>query len=109
MANKVYNSIHSKLDDANLIDIMIASKLFGRGMGKSRLRAILAAYPNILMKKQTSAKKRELISSLDGFASKTASTFVKNIRVFKKFLKEIGLTSKLAKKKKKVDKSHKLY
>ena len=79
MANKVYNSIHSKLNDANLIDIMIASNLFGRGMGKSRLRAILAAYPNILMKKRTSAKKRELVKSLSGFASKTASKFVKNI------------------------------
>ena len=110
MANKVYNSIHSKLNDANLIDIMIASNLFGRGMGKSRLRAILAAYPNILMKKRTSAKKRELVESLSGFASKTASKFVKNISVFKKFLKEIGLTSKLVQKKKKeVNKSHKLY
>ena len=48
---------------------------------ESRLRAILAAYPNILMKKQTSAKKREKVSSLSGFASKTASKFVKNIPV----------------------------
>ena len=109
MANKVYHSIQSKLNDANLIDIMIASNLFGRGLGKSRLRAILVSYPNILLNKETSAKKIELVKSLSGFASKTASKFVKNIPAFNKFLKEIGLTSKLVQKKKKVNKNHTLY
>ena len=111
MANKVYNSIHSKLKDADLVQIMIASNLFGRGMGKSRITAILEAYPDILSRKRTSAKRRELISGMGGFGSKTAATFVKHIPAFKKFLKETGLESKMHKtnKKIKVDKSHKLY
>jgi len=110
MANKVYNSIHSKVRDADLIKIMVASNLFGRGMGKSRITAILEAYPDILTRKRTSAKKREMISEIDGFASKTASTFVKHIPAFKKFLRETGLEGKLrAKKNKNIDKTHKLY
>ena len=110
MANKVYNSIHSKVREADLIKIMVASNLFGRGMGKSRITAILEAYPDILTRKRTSAKKREMISEIDGFASKTASTFVKHIPAFKKFLRETGLEGKLrAKKNKNIDKTHKLY
>ena len=111
MANKVYNSIHSKVRDADLVQIMIASNLFGRGMGKSRITAILEAYPDILSRKRTSAKRRELISGMGGFGSKTAATFVKHIPAFKRFLRETGLESKLHQKKKKikVDTSHKLY
>ena len=110
MANKVYNSIHSKVDNADLIKIMVASNLFGRGMGKSRITAILDAYPDILSRKRTSQKRREMISEIDGFGSKTASTFVRNIPTFKKFLKTTGLESKMhIKVKKNLDKSHKLY
>ena len=109
MATKVYNSIHSKLDKADLIKIMTASNMFGRGMGKNRITAILEAYPDILTKKRTSEKRKQMISQLDGFAQKTASTFVKNIPKFIKFMKDIGMENKMKMRKRVVDENHKLF
>ena len=87
---------------------MVASNLFGRGMGKSRLKAILKNYPDILTSKASATAKREEISSLDGFGKKTSSVFVKNIPIFKRFLKETGLLKKLTQQQptQKLDKNH---
>ena len=111
MANKIFNSIHNKVDKANLIKIMTASNIFGRGMGGKRLTAILQTYPNILTKKRSRQDILDLISKIDGFGSKTATTFVNNIPAFKNFLRETKLEKKLLEKTvaKKFDKSHKLY
>ena len=111
MAEKVHTSIHDKLEKASLVELMAASNLFGRHIGKSRLTAILGAFPNILVKKQTADQKRELVSSIEGFGKKTSVAFVKHIPAFKHFIKEIGFQKKLTQKKikKKLNPNHKLY
>ena len=41
MANKVHNSIHEKLGSASIEDLMVASNIFQRGLGKRRIIQIL--------------------------------------------------------------------
>ena len=111
MANKIHSSMKKQISKVELSLLMDASNTFGRGMGESRFKLILAEYPDILESKLSSEEKREMVSDIDGFAEKTAMKFVKNIREFKKFLKTNKLEYKLKEKpkKKKVNKSHPLY
>ncbi len=111
MANKIHSSMKKQIGKVELSLLMDASNTFGRGMGESRFKLILAEYPDIIESKLSSGEKREMVSDIDGFAEKTAMKFVKNIREFKKFLKTNKLEYKLKEKpkKKKVNKSHPLY
>ena len=94
-ATKLYNSIQTKLKEASLSTLMIASNLFGRGFAKNRIDLILNSYPNILISKETFDKKINKIISIDGFGEKTSELFVKNIPKFMEFLNEIKQTHKL--------------
>lgn len=110
MAAKVYNSIHKTLAEADIVRLMAATNFFGRGMGKRRLRAILDVYPKILTSTESKAEIEGKIAGIKGFGEKTSKDFVDHLTKFKKFLKDIGLESKLQiVKKKKTDTSHVLY
>ena len=52
MSTKVYNSIHKKLDEVSLPNLMAASNIFGRGLGIKRIIAIIEEYPDILQVKK---------------------------------------------------------
>ena len=110
MAAKVYNSIHKTLAEADVVRLMAATNLFGRGMGKRRLRAILDVYPKILTSTESKVEIEGKIAGIKGFGEKTSKDFVDHLTKFKKFLKDIGLESKLVvAKKKKSDTSHALH
>ena len=110
MANKVYNSVHEKLGSASIEDLMVASNLFQRGLGKRRVIEILKRYPDILISKESNEKKMEKIIGLEGFKTKTAQMFVPYIDNFKDFLKSIDLEHKLnVQNPSKKDQSHPLY
>lgn len=94
-ATKLYNSIQTKLQEASLSILMIASNLFGRGFAKNRIDLILNSYPNILITNETFEKKINKITNIDGFGEKTSELFVKNIPKFMEFLSEIKQTHKL--------------
>ena len=87
LAEKVFTSIHAKLDSASLVEIMAASNLFGRGMGRRRLSAILEAYPEILKDKMGKAEAEEKIAQLKGFGEKTAADFIEHLKTFLQFIK----------------------
>ena len=109
MALKIYNSIQEKITSIELVDLMTATNLFGRGMGKLRMKLILDMYSDILQSKDTKKKKIKKIMEMDGFAEKTATLFVENIEKFMDFIKENKLEYKLVIKKKKMDTNHPLY
>ena len=109
LAEKVFKSIHEKLEEASLVEIMAASNLFGRGMGRRRLRAILEAYPELLNNKMGKAEAEEKIAQLKGFGKKTAADFIEHLQTFLHFIKAIHLEKKLVFKKKKVNTAHPLY
>jgi NAD-dependent DNA ligase len=97
MADKIYNSIQEKLNNASLPDIMIASNLFGRGLGKKKIVLIMEAYPNILLDSQNDVEKINLLKKIGGIGEENAKGFISNISPFLLFLKECGLEYKLSK------------
>ena len=88
---------------------MAASNIFGRGMGRRRLSAILDAYPAILKDEMEKAEAEEKIAQLKGFGKKTATDFIEHLKTFLQFIKAIHLEKKLVLKKKKVNTGHPLY
>lgn len=109
MALKIYNSIQEKMASIELVDLMTATNLFGRGMGKLRMKLILDMYSDILQSSESKNQKIKKIMEMDGFGEKTTKLFVENIEKFMNFIKENKLEYKLNIKKKKINTSHPLY
>jgi len=93
MVEKIYNGIRAQIAKASLLDIMVASNLFGRGIGERKIRPILEAHSDILTNstKQTT----EVLTNIPGIGKENAKSFLENIPRFMEFLKECGLDSKL--------------
>jgi NAD-dependent DNA ligase len=96
MIEKVYTSLHDKLEKASLLEIMAASNKFGRGIGERKIRPILDEYPDILTRPETAEKKIIMLKSIKGIGKENANAFVEHIGDFMAFLKECGLESKLS-------------
>lgn len=111
MANKIYNGIQSKLEEASIIKLMSASNIFGRGLSEKKFIVILTELPDILISDETDAEKVEAIAELKGFSEKTAELFVDKIDEFKEFLEECDLEDKLYEDvvEEKVESSHPLH
>ena len=103
LANKIYTNIKSGVESASLPVLMKASNIFGRGFGERKLKPVLAKYPNILLDKDSDAKKVEKLVTVDGWSTKSASEFVKHIGAFVAFMKECGLEGRLNASKKETD------
>ncbi len=109
MAEKVYNSIREKVENASIIEIAAHSNVFSRGFSEKKIELILNDYPNILNDSKVDV---ERLQKIKGIEKKTADSFVAHIDDFKKFLKECKLEHKLVvkvKSPKKIDTSHPLY
>ena len=109
LATCVYTSIHDKLDKVQLPRLMAATNLFGRGMGEKRIVRVIEVFPHIITSTESENEKIKKVSSIKGFATKTAEAFVRHIPAFLKFIKETGLEKKLRIKAKSIDTSHPLY
>jgi len=108
-ANKLYNGIKEKTENACLVTIMSASNIFGRGFSEKKMELIMENYPDVLLSKETDLQKVVKISEIKGMAVKTAEAFVDRIRDFIYFIKEIDLIKKMVKNKKIVNKEHPLF
>jgi NAD-dependent DNA ligase/DNA polymerase/3'-5' exonuclease PolX len=95
MIEKVYTSLHDKIDNASLLEIMAASNKFGRGIGEKKIRPIMDEYPDILTRSETSEKKITMLKAIKGIGKENANAFVEHIPDFMAFLKECGLEGKL--------------
>lgn len=111
MAEKVFKSIHDKIDKATLSKIMAVSNILGRGFGEKRIDPILSKYPDILTSSESDEEKINKIKSIKGMEKKTAERFVKNIPKFMNFVDVAKLGNKLEDiaKEEPVDDSHILY
>ena len=89
MANKLYNSINKKLEQATLPKIMAASNIFGRGFGEKKFIALLNKYPCIL----TTYNNVDI--DVEGFGQITIDSFLDNVDNFVKFLHEINMEHKI--------------
>ena len=95
MASKIYNNIHDAIEKSNIVNIMQAANIFGRGLGVKKMKPILIKYPDILLSNEKSSEKVQKIVSIKGMAEKTAKKFVRNIKKFLTFMKESNLMYKL--------------
>lgn len=94
-ANKIYNGIREKIQKASLLDIMVASNKFGRGIGRRKLELIMEKFPDLLTNNNTKEEMYGLLRTVDGIGVENARSIVDNIENFILFLKELGLTYKL--------------
>jgi len=95
MADKVYTSIHDKVDKSSLVTIMAVSNIFGRGFGERRINPIMEMFPDILTSESSDVEKMTLIKSIKGMEKKTAERFVANIPKFMEFIKVAKLEYKI--------------
>ena len=91
MIEKVYTSIQTKVKEASLLDIMVASNMLGRGLGERKMKPIIEAYPNILTTTESNDKKIKMLQEVNGIGIENAKSFVINIPRFLEFLKEAEL------------------
>lgn len=96
MAEKVFKSIHDKIDKASLPKIMAVSNIFGRGFGEKRIEPILSKYPDILTSSDSDQEKIDKIKAIKGMEKKTAERFVNNISKFMDFIQVAKLQNKLS-------------
>ena len=85
MGTKILKSLHEKLNNINLVDLMDASNCFGRGLGKKKIKNVIESYPDILNYKLS----REDIEEVEGFSVNTSKMFTSNFKDFIKFYNQI--------------------
>ena len=90
-ATKLSEGIREQLAKASLAKILAASNVIGRGFGETRIVAILEKYPDILMSGETTAKKEQMIASVEGLAGKSAQLFVSKIEALVEFIRACSL------------------
>ena len=92
MANKIYTNIKQQISVIELPKLMVATNLFGRGMGEKRIELILSEYPDILTSNENIVPK---LVNIKGMANKTAELFASKINEFKIFIDTANLNEKL--------------
>jgi DNA ligase (NAD+) len=95
MIDKIYNGIKTQIEKAELVDIMIASNQFGRGIGEQKLKLILNTESNILTSQESLEEKYEKLIRIKGIGIENAKSFTENLSKFLDFLRECGLEGKL--------------
>jgi len=87
-ATNVYNSIHKVLDvEQPLERVMMASTIFGLGLGEKKFKLIIDAIPNFLEKWKKGLVLKEDIMNIDGFSDKSTEVFFKGMPKFIEWLK----------------------
>jgi len=112
LSEKLYTGIKSKLEVAELPEIMKATNIFARGFGLKRLKTILEEYPEILVSKESDEEKIKKVSDIRGIARKTAEAFVENIDDFIWWMEEAKMSDRLVYSVSKIDsvkKHHELF
>ena len=94
-ADKYAANIETRLADVDLVTLMSASGVMGRGIGVRKIAPVLDAFPDIMTSTESNDVKIEKVKTISGIEQKTAKTFVDNIPKFIEFVKECGLDDKL--------------
>ena len=77
MIEKIYKNIRERIDNLTMLDLMIASNIFGHGIGDKKLKKIIESYPDII-KLYSENDHDEIVNKikqLSGFELKTAEAF----------------------------------
>ena len=85
MAEKIFNSIHSTMENVDISNLMCASGVFGFGLGLKRAK-LLCSFINPLEDDITTAQ----IEKIEGFSKKSAERIVTNLQTFRDFVTDIS-------------------
>lgn len=94
-ATKLYDSIQ-KIRQADCLQVMDASNMFGRGFGSKRIKLITDEYPFIL-KQDARSRQQSLklvvadLTKIKGVSEITARTFLEGLSKFHTFYDELGI------------------
>jgi NAD-dependent DNA ligase len=87
---KIIEELNDGFKNMHLTDLMIASNIFGHGLGDKKIKKIMEEYPDIIL--QRYKPKDELIKMIDdieGFDDVLARQFIEHLDEFAEFLEEI--------------------
>ena len=85
MSEKIFNSIHSALEEVDIANLMCASGVFGFGLGVKRAK-LLCSSLNPLDGDITVKQ----LEKIEGFSEKTATRIVESIEAFRDFVSDIS-------------------
>lgn len=84
-AEKIHASIKSAFQKSDCMKLMVASNIFGKGLGSTKLELIVESHPEILDKKLLSS-----MNKIPGIGPATEKYFLENLPDFYAFLDTIG-------------------
>jgi NAD-dependent DNA ligase len=87
-AKKIVNALQ-QAKEAPCEDLMVASNLFGRGLGKKKIALITSTFPQIRERQSVTV---DDLQKVDGIGAVTAQAFVKQLPSFFTFMDEIGVS-----------------
>lgn len=93
MAEKIYTGIRDKLASVKLVQLMVASNIFGRGFGLKTIKPVMDAHPDFLIADVPDETKVAWLK--EAGIKKNAQSIVDAVPVFLEFLEECGLSGKL--------------
>jgi DNA ligase (NAD+) len=108
LVDKIFKEINKKLKTCKLHILMASSLIFGRTLGRRKIKWVIDEYPNILIDSTSKKDLYDNILNIKGYSDKTTKQFTDNLDEFKKFYKKLKKyidISHLDKKIKKVKKS----
>lgn len=104
-ATNIYDAIHKVIDKPQPLErVMMASNIFGLGLGERKFKLITDTIPNFLEKWKACKVGRSDIININGFSDKTTDLFIAGI---KNFIEWLGI-HKMIKIENSVDKNGKL-
>ena len=91
LAERTYQNLHNGLQNISLSTLLGASGVFGMGMGKRKIEALLNDNPDLLTLHRTMTKEEltALINNVEGFSDKTTSKIVQNLPWAEKFVESV--------------------
>jgi NAD-dependent DNA ligase len=92
-APALYEGIKTRVSKATLAELMTASNMFGRGIGRRLVDALLKESPEFLTSVEHKTIKLEILSKIG--IKKNGEQFYNAIVPFRRFLEECGLAGKL--------------
>ena len=85
---KIYNKLQDIYRKGTCVEFMVASNIFGAGMGKRKLQTIIEHFPGTLENEVPTLRQ---IMNIKGVGEKYARQFMQHLSVFHEFMAEVGL------------------
>ena len=92
-ASALFEGIRARMESVTLGELMTASNMFGRGIGRKSVDALLEAHPDFLTSAENKVYKLEVLAKVG--VKKNGEQFYDAIVPFVRFLEECGLSGKL--------------